>query len=87
MKGRIVIVASVLGALVAAGCGSSGGGGTNASGGNGPCTATIGLEAPLTGPVAVLGQEQLHFAQLAMSLDNKKNHTKITLKRTDRTPL
>ncbi|HEX6932345.1 MAG TPA: branched-chain amino acid ABC transporter substrate-binding protein, partial [Streptosporangiaceae bacterium] len=78
MKGRRVIVASVLGALVVAGCGSSGGGGT-ASGGNKPCTASIGLEAPLTGPVAVLGQEQLHFAQLALSLDNKANKTKITL--------
>ncbi|HKR68738.1 MAG TPA: branched-chain amino acid ABC transporter substrate-binding protein [Streptosporangiaceae bacterium] len=82
MKGRTVIVASVLGALAVAGCGSSGG--TNAGGGgNGPCKATIGLEAPLTGPVAVLGQEQLHFAQLAMSLDNKKNNTKITLKQGD----
>jgi branched-chain amino acid transport system substrate-binding protein len=78
MKGRRVIVASVLGALVVAGCGSSGGGGT-ASGGNKPCTASIGLEAPITGPVAVLGQEQLHFAQLALSLDNKANKTKITL--------
>ncbi len=78
MKGRRVVVASVLGALVVAGCGSSGGGGT-ASGGNKPCTASIGLEAPITGPVAVLGQEQLHFAQLALSLDNKANKTKITL--------
>ena len=78
MKGRRVIVASVLGALVVAGCGSSGGGGT-ASGGSKPCTASIGLEAPLTGPVAVLGQEQLHFAQLALQLDNKANKTKITL--------
>ena len=77
MKGRRVIVASVLGALVVAGCGSSGG--SNAGGGNKPCIASIGLEAPITGPVAVLGQEQLHFAQLAMSLDNKANKTKITL--------
>ena len=77
MKGRIVMTASVLGALVVAGCGSSGG--TNAGGGNGPCVASIGLEAPITGPVAVLGQEQLHFAQLALKLDNKANKTKITL--------
>jgi branched-chain amino acid transport system substrate-binding protein len=78
MKGRSVIVASVLGALVVVGCGSSGGG--NASGGLKACNATIGVEAPLTGDVAVLGQEQLHFAQLALSMDNKANKTKITLK-------
>ncbi len=77
MKGRGVIVASVLGALVVAGCGSSGG--SNAGGGNKACVASIGLEAPITGPVAVLGQEQLHFAQLALKLDNKANKTKITL--------
>jgi branched-chain amino acid transport system substrate-binding protein len=80
MKGRRVIVASALGALVVAGCGSSGGGGGTASGGgNKACTATIGIEAPITGPVAVLGQEQLHFAQLALAIDNKANKTKITL--------
>jgi len=73
----MITVASVLGALAMAGCGSSGG--NNAGGGNGPCVASIGLEAPITGPVAVLGQEQLHFAQLALKLDNKANKTKITL--------
>src|SRR5215467_9426925 len=75
MKGRMITVASVLGALAMAGCGSSGG--NNAGGGNGPCVASIGLEVPITGPVAVLGQEQLHFAQLALKLDNKANKTKI----------
>ncbi len=78
MKGRNIIAASALGALVAAGCGSSGGG-TTAGGGSKACKASIGIEAPITGPVAVLGQEQLHFAQLALSMDNKKNKTKITL--------
>ena len=78
MKGRTIIAVSALGALVAAGCGSSGGG-TAAGGGSKPCTASIGIEAPITGPVAVLGQEQLHFAQLALALDNKANKTKITL--------
>src|SRR5258708_29387146 len=77
MKGRKIIIASVFGAVVAAGCGSNGGG-TNAGGGSKPCTAQIGIEAPITGPVAVLRQEQLHFAQLALSLDNKQNKTKIT---------
>ena len=37
------------------------------------------MEGPLTGPVAVLGQEQLHFAQLALAKDNLANKTKISL--------
>jgi branched-chain amino acid transport system substrate-binding protein len=37
------------------------------------------LEAPITGKVAVLGAEQLHFAQLALSMDNAANNTKISL--------
>jgi branched-chain amino acid transport system substrate-binding protein len=37
------------------------------------------MEGPLTGPVAVLGQEQLHFAQLALAADNAANKTKISL--------
>ncbi len=37
------------------------------------------MEGPLTGPVAVLGQEQLHFAQLALAMDNKANGTKISI--------
>jgi branched-chain amino acid transport system substrate-binding protein len=78
MKGRKIAAVAVLGALAVAGCGSSGG--TNASGGGTKnCVASVGMEGPLTGPVAVLGQEQLHFAQLAVSMDNKANKTKITL--------
>jgi branched-chain amino acid transport system substrate-binding protein len=78
MKGRKIAAVAVLGALAVAGCGSKGG--TNASGGgNKNCVASVGMEGPLTGPVAVLGQEQLHFAQLAMSMDNKANKTKISL--------
>jgi branched-chain amino acid transport system substrate-binding protein len=82
MRGSVIIAAAALGALAVAGCGSSGGGGgSNASGTTAAktCAASIGLEAPLTGPVAVLGQEQLHFAQLAMSMDNTANKTNITL--------
>jgi branched-chain amino acid transport system substrate-binding protein len=78
MKGRKIAAVAVLGALAVAGCGSSGG--TNAAGGgNKNCVASVGMEGPLTGPVAVLGQEQIHFAQLAMSMDNKANKTKISL--------
>lgn len=78
MKGSVIIAATALGALVVAGCGSSGGS-SNASGGAKSCVASIGMEGPLTGPVAVLGQEQLHFAQLALAMDNKANKTKISL--------
>jgi branched-chain amino acid transport system substrate-binding protein len=87
MKARVITAAVALGALAMAGCGSSGGGGGgNASGGGTStkaCVATIGIEAPITGPVAVLGTEQLHFAQLALSMDNQANGTKITLQQGD----
>jgi branched-chain amino acid transport system substrate-binding protein len=75
-----IIAAAALGALVVTGCGSS----ATTSSGSSPspvksCTAAIGMEGPLTGPVAVLGQEQLHFAKLAVSMDNQANKTKITI--------
>jgi branched-chain amino acid transport system substrate-binding protein len=81
MKGRGIIVVAALSALVAAGCSSSSSsGGTTASGGGSKaCVAKIGMEGPLTGPVAVLGQEQLHFAELALSMDNAANKTNITI--------
>ncbi|MGE5287227.1 MAG: branched-chain amino acid ABC transporter substrate-binding protein [Micromonosporaceae bacterium] len=80
MRGSVIIAATALGALVVAGCGSSGGGSSsNASGTTKTCVASIGFEGPLTGPVAVLGQEQLHFAQLSLSTDNAANKTKISL--------
>ena len=81
MKRSAIIAATALGALVAAGCGSSSttGGGGSASGTTKACVASIGLEAPITGPVAPLGQEQLHFAQLALITDNVANKTRITL--------
>src|SRR5499427_8362276 len=87
MKRRAIIAATALGALgalVAAGCGSSGTSSNNSGGtATKSCVATIGMEGPLTGPVAVLGQEQLHFAQLALLKDNLANHTKITLTQGD----
>jgi branched-chain amino acid transport system substrate-binding protein len=80
MKRSAIIAAAALGALVAAGCGSSSSsGGGSASGTTKACVASVGMEGPLTGPVAVLGQEQLHFAELAMASDNLRNKTKITL--------
>ncbi len=76
MKGRMSIAVLAVGALAAAGCGSST---SSPSGGSQACVASIGFEGPITGPVAVLGTEQLHFAQLALSMDNKANKTKISL--------
>jgi branched-chain amino acid transport system substrate-binding protein len=89
MKARGIFAVAALGALILTGCGSSGGG--SASGGSSggtntaakKCVTSIGIEAPLTGPVATLGQEQLHFAQLALSMDNTANKTDITLKQGD----
>ena len=86
MKGRLVLAAAAVGSLAVAGCSSSSSSSTAASGGSSTasastksCTTSIGLEAPLTGSVAPLGQEQLHFAELAVSMDNAANKTKITL--------
>jgi branched-chain amino acid transport system substrate-binding protein len=86
MKGRLVLAMAAVGSLAVAGCSSSGssstasGGGAGASGGaTKSCTASIGFEGPITGPVAVLGTEQLHFAQLAVSMDNAANKTKISI--------
>jgi branched-chain amino acid transport system substrate-binding protein len=79
MKGRVIFAAAALGALGVAGCGSSGSSSPSAGGPAKSCVATIGFEGPITGPVAVLGTEQLHFAQLALSMDNAANKTKISL--------
>src|SRR3954470_8146845 len=71
-------------ALVVAACGSSNksstsGGGSTAAAANTNCAAQVAVEAPITGPVAQLGGEQLHFAQLAADEDNAANGTKITI--------
>ena len=89
MKGRLVIAVAALASLVVAGCSSSSstssasGSTSSATGGGGSgskaCNASIGFEGPITGPVANLGAEQLHFAELALSMDNAANKTNITL--------
>ena len=92
MKGRLFIAAAAVGSLAAAGCSSSSsssstaasggttsGATTSASAAAKTCVASVGMEGPLTGPVAPLGQEQLHFAQLAVAMDNAANKTQITL--------
>ncbi|MGH2915739.1 MAG: branched-chain amino acid ABC transporter substrate-binding protein [Solirubrobacteraceae bacterium] len=95
MKVRPILVAAALTALVAAGCGSSTSSNSSAAKAkvvskstsvakaNKSCTATIAIEAPLTGPVAQLGLEQLHFAQLAVATDNKQFGTDVTLAQDD----
>jgi len=76
----MIAATTVLGALVVAGCGSSS---SSTVAALKSCNATIEIEAPITGPVAFLGQEQLHFAQLAVSNDDAANKTKITLAQGD----
>jgi branched-chain amino acid transport system substrate-binding protein len=90
MKFRITMAATVI-ALIAAGCGSSSSSsssksastsaaaGTSAS----SCKTSIAVEGPLTGPVAQVGLEQLHFAQLAVANDNAANKTDVTLNQDD----
>ena len=84
MRGHVILATAALGALAIAGCGSSGSsssssGGAGAGAATKSCVASIGMEGPLTGPVAFLGQEQLHFAELALAMDNTANKTKISL--------
>jgi len=85
MKRRRIAAATAvaaLGALALAGCGNSSSGGS-ASAAAKKCATTIGIEAPLTGSVAPLGQEQLHFAELAVAMDNAANKTHIKLDQGD----
>ncbi len=79
MKSSVIVAAAAVGALAVAGCGSSSSGGSTASGTTKSCVASVGMEGPLTGPVAVLGQEQLHFAQLAVAKDDLANKTRISI--------
>jgi len=78
MKGRVIIVAAALGALAVAGCGSSKSSSSSSAAAK-ACAVSVGFEGPITGPVANLGGEQLHFAELAVAMDNKANGTKIAL--------
>jgi branched-chain amino acid transport system substrate-binding protein len=87
VKGRLVLVAAAVGSLAVAGCSSSSSSSsTSSSASSGSssastksCVTSIGFEGPITGPVAPLGTEQLHFAELAVSMDNAANHTQISL--------
>jgi len=93
VKGRIIVAAIAAGALGVAGCGSSSSSSSStsssstavASSGSASksCTASIAIEGPFTGPVAQVGLEQLHFAQLAVADDNAANSTDVTLAQDD----
>jgi branched-chain amino acid transport system substrate-binding protein len=89
MKVRLILVAVALTALVAAGCGSSSNNSSTSkaasasSGSSKSCKATIAIEGPFTGPVAQVGLEQLHFAQLAVADYNKSDGTDVTLAQDD----
>jgi branched-chain amino acid transport system substrate-binding protein len=84
VKSRTIIAALAAGVFVA-GCGSSSSSSTSSSAASSSgaatktCVASTGFEGPITGPVAQLGAEQQHFAQLALTQDNAANHTDITL--------
>ncbi len=88
---RFMSAALLLSTLVVVGCGSSNSSssttstsaGTSTSASTGSCKASIAIEGPFTGPVASLGLEQLHFAQLAVANDNAANHTDVTLAQDD----
>ncbi|MGO9958997.1 MAG: branched-chain amino acid ABC transporter substrate-binding protein [Solirubrobacteraceae bacterium] len=94
MKIRIILAAAVLTALVAAGCGSSSSSSSSSSAnatkaasastsGAKSCSTSIAIEGPFTGPVAQLGLEQLHFAQLAVANDNKTYGIHVVLNQDD----
>src|SRR5581483_10523510 len=81
---RVRTMIAVLAAtLFVVGCGSSkkSSSSTAAAGGGSSktCTASVGFEGPITGQVAVLGDEQLAFAKLAVKQDNQANGTNIQL--------
>ena len=86
MRRSVIIAGAAVATLVAAGCSSSSSSSSSSSTSSSStgaattaCVASTGMEGPLTGPVANLGQEQLHFAELAVSMDNAANHTQISI--------
>jgi ABC-type branched-subunit amino acid transport system substrate-binding protein len=83
---RIFAFAVTLAALTAAGCGSSSNttsSSTTQKAAKVSCTASIAIEGPFTGPVAQVGLEQLHFAQLAVANENAANATDVSLAQDD----
>ena len=79
---RIIVFAVTLAALTAAGCGSSKSSSPKKSAST-SCSTSIAIEGPFTGPVAQLGLEQLHFAELAVAQYNAADKTNVTLNQDD----
>jgi len=79
---RIIVFAVTLAALTAAGCGSSKSSSPKKSASR-SCSTSIAIEGPFTGPVAQLGLEQLHFAELAVAQYNAADKTNVTLNQDD----
>src|ERR1700758_4693891 len=89
MKRCFAISAAIAALFGLTGCGSSSSSSTTGKSSGGTksastsCTASVAIEGPFTGPVAQLGLEQLHFAQLAVANDNAANKTNVTLAQDD----
>jgi branched-chain amino acid transport system substrate-binding protein len=78
-----VLTAAGMALAVGAGAGGASAKSRVATTAGGSCTASIAIEGPFTGPVAQLGLEQLHFAQLAVANANKQYGMKVTLTQDD----
>jgi len=75
---------AAIAAATALGAASSSAHGARASAAAAACTASIAVEAPYaTGPATQLGLEQLHFAELAVAMDNRSLHVKVSLGKDD----
>ena len=86
MKVRLAMLGGAAAALAIAGGSAS----AKSPAGSGPaataasaCTASLAIEGPFTGPVAQLGLEQLHFAQLAVAQENKAYGMHVSLAQDD----
>jgi branched-chain amino acid transport system substrate-binding protein len=78
-----VLTAAGMALAVGAGAGGASAKSRVATAASGTCTASIAIEGPFTGPVAQLGLEQQHFAQLAVANANKQYGMKLTLAEDD----
>jgi len=84
MKVRLALLGGAMAALaVAAGAASAKNPASVARPAASACTASLAIEGPFTGPVAQLGLEQLHFAQLAVAQENKALGMNVTLAQDD----
>ncbi len=83
MKVRFALLAGAAAALAVAGGSASAKTPVRAGAAANACTASLAIEGPFTGPVAQLGLEQLHFAQLAVANENKALKMHVSLAQDD----